>query len=197
MSFDRYRTFGLRKGWLDSFLLYGRNWLEENTLGPYQLKALIRYLKDAELLDKKKNTTPLFLTLSNLLKDGRNNLVWQIVWVNLCLNSDLFNWYARSIKWGETFKRKEIVKFLQRETNLSERTARNAVNSLTNTFDNSPLGDWFGKKVGKGEYLKKGLQELSPELLSYIFKKFNKSEEEFFEKVRELTGVSLYGTSSL
>ncbi len=193
MSLDRYRTFGLREEWLNSFLLYGERWLKENTLGPYQLKALIRYLKEAEFLDEKKKTTPLFFLLSQLLKEGKTTLVWQVVWVNLCLNSDLFKWYAKSVPWGERFKKTEFVRFLQEEKNLAERTARNAVNSLTNTFENSPLGKWFGQKIGKSEYIKEGLNELSSELLSYVLKKLGlEAKRESFEKVKELLGVSLY-----
>jgi len=197
MSFDRYRTFGLREEWLNSFFLHGENWLKENTLGPYQLKALIRYLKEAELLDKKKKPTPLFFLLSRLFKEGKTALVWQVVWVNLCLNSDLFSWYAKSIPWGERFKKTELVRLLQEEKNLAERTARNAVNSLTNTFENSPLGEWFGQKVGKGEYIKKGLSELSSELLGYVLNKLGlEPKRESFEKAKELLGVPLYAYTS-
>jgi len=199
MNFDRYRTFGLREEWLRNFLLYGEGWLKDNTLGPYQLKALVRYLKEAELLNREKRPTPLFYRLSELLKEGKTSLIWQVVWVNLCVNSPLFGWYVKRIPWGEKFKKTEIVKLLKEEKNLAERTARNAVNSLTNTFENSPLGEWFGKRVGKGEYLKEGLKNLSPELLSYLLKKLNlEAKEESFEKVKELLGVSLYEfTSSL
>jgi len=197
MNFDRYRTFGLREEWLSNFLLYGEGWLKDNTLGPYQLKALIRYLKEAELLNREKRPTPLFYRLSELLKEGKTSLIWQVVWVNLCVNSPLFSWYVKRVPWGEKFKKTEIVKLLKEEKNLAERTARNAVNSLTNTFENSPLGEWFGKRAGKGEYLKEGLKNLSPELLSYLLKKLNlEAREESFEKVRELLGVSLYEFAS-
>jgi phosphoadenosine phosphosulfate reductase len=199
MSFDRYRTFGLREEWLTSFLLYGEEWLGNNSLGPYQLKALLRYLKEAEFLDGKKKPTPLFFLLSQLLKEENSTFVWQVVWVNLCINSELFNWYVKAVPWGETFEKRELVEFLRKEKGLAERTARNAVNSLTNTFETSPLGKWFGQRVGRGEYLKKGIEELSPELLSYVLKKLDlNADREAFEKVRELLGVSLYDyTSSL
>jgi len=192
-----YYSFGLREEWLRNFLLYGEGWLKDNTLGPYQLKALVRYLKEAELLSREKRPTPLFYRLSELLKEGKTSLIWQVVWVNLCVNSPLFGWYVKRIPWGEKFKKTEIVKLLKEEKNLAERTARNAVNSLTNTFENSPLGEWFGKRVGKGEYIKEGLNELSPELLSYVLKKLGlKSNRESFEKVKELLGVSFYAYTS-
>ena len=52
----KYYTFGLREEWLNEFLSLGVTWLEDNSLGPIQIKAMIRWLIDAELIDQKKNS---------------------------------------------------------------------------------------------------------------------------------------------
>jgi len=147
MRIDRYNTFGLRRNWLENFLEKGKDWLIDNTLGPKQKDAISKYLLDAELIDNKKNLTDSFKFLSQLFtKDLKS--VWQIVWINLCINSDLFNWYVTEIPWGRSWKKDELVTLLK-EKGAAERTARNAINALTNTFESSPLGEWFGKKENK------------------------------------------------
>lgn len=140
----RYMNFGFRGVWLEGLFRGREYWLENNTLGPYQKISFARHLKDAELIDKNKNLTELFYKLSKIY-EKEPQAVWQIIWVNLCVNSPLYKWYVEEIPWGYAWKKEELVKKLC-EKGFKERTARNAINALTNTFENSPLGEWFGKK---------------------------------------------------
>ncbi|RUM43586.1 MAG: phosphoadenosine phosphosulfate reductase, partial [Desulfurobacterium sp.] len=129
---NRYFTFGLRESWLEGFLNSQGNWFKENSLGPEQRKAFVNFLKDAELINEKKEPTEL-LQLLTKLKEKDSSLVWQVVWVNLCLNSGLFNWYSKRVPWGKEFSKEELIEKLVEEASLGKRTARNAINSLTNT----------------------------------------------------------------
>ncbi len=169
LSVDRYSTFGLREQWLDGFLINGESWFIENTLGPKQKNAMYRYLKEAEIIDEKKRITPLGETLSQLYR-FKPELVWQVVWVNLCINSDLFRWYVRTFSWGERLSKKELVERLSAE-GVKERTAKNAINSVTNTFMTSPLGRWFGEvlKADRKEVLllKKGTDDIDIFAIAY------------------------------
>ncbi len=176
-SLDKYRTFGLREIWLESFLYRPDVWLEENTLGPEQIKAFKRYMKDAELIDERGNLTPLAWKMSELYAEDKD-AVWQIVWLNLSLNSPLFNFYCSEVPWKSTWTKDKLVSLIKGK-GYAERTARNAVNALVNTFENSPLGEWFGKKVEKSKYSKEALSNLSLYALKYALNKLGERAEAF------------------
>jgi len=169
LSVDRYSTFGLRQPWLEGFFQLGHKWLEENNLGPKQKPAMNKYLFEAELMTKDKKLTELGEIIIEIFKK-KPKLAWQVVWVNLCLNSDLFSWYVKTIGWGETFTKETLVNKLTQE-GVNKRTAQNAINSLINTFENSPLGEWFGKKIKeekrKAVYLKAGSDDIDIFAISY------------------------------
>jgi phosphoadenosine phosphosulfate reductase len=188
-SLDRYRTFGLRKPWLEGFLEKPVEWLKNNTLGPEQLKAFRRYMKDALLLDKNFKPTPLCFKLVNLYC-SEPETVWQIIWLNLVLNSPLFHFYAIEVPWHSEWTKFELVSLIERK-GYASRTARNAVNSLTNTFENSPLGEWFGKKIEKGKYFKSGLNSLSPFAMQYALEKLGETPEKF-EKIFGMSSQDFY-----
>jgi phosphoadenosine phosphosulfate reductase len=183
---DRYATFGLRQEWLESFLDYQEEWFKENSLGPRQVSAMKNFLRDAELINEKKKLTELAKILAKL-KEKNSSLVWQVVWVNLCLNSGLFRWYSQKVSWGRTYTKKELQKELMEDTGISERTARNATNSLFGTLDKSPLGKWFGEKITKNTYVKKGLE--NPNLFAVAYSLYKLLEREGIER---LTVEDLY-----
>ncbi len=168
---NKYFTFGLRTPWLEDFLMKLSAWFTDNNLGPEQKKAMVNFLKDAELIDEKKHVTPLGEILSELYRFKRE-LVWQVVWVNLCINSDLFRWYVQTIPWGERVSKKELAERLSAE-GVKERTAKNAINSLTNTFDSSPFGEWFGDIVKRDKrnnpeiVFKKGTDDIDIFAIAY------------------------------
>jgi phosphoadenosine phosphosulfate reductase len=188
MKVNRYFTFGLRKPWLESFLERGAEWFVTNTLGSEQKKAMNNYLFDSELIDKKKNPTALFNILSKLL-DKEPETVWQVVWVNLCIHSDLFKWYVTEIPWGKVWQKDELVEKLT-EKGIAQRTARNAINALTNTFETSPLGNWFGKFAGKNKrdkrYYKAGTSDISIWALGYALYKLKELKGWKGTSVREI-----------
>lgn len=165
LRISRYATIGLRKPWLESFLERGVEWFEDNTLGSSGREAMNRYLMDAGLIDREKKPTPLFDVLTKFVYEDPKT-AWQVVWVNLCINSDLFRWYVQEVPWDEVWTRDELVAMLE-EKGIARRTAQNAVYSLTNTFENSPLGEWFGKKVGKKTYHKCGTNDVTIWALGY------------------------------
>ncbi len=190
MKINRYYTFGLRTIWLEDFLNKGQEWLLNNTLGPDQRKAMYNYLYDTGLIDRDKNLTELFHILSKLLNKDRN-LVWQVLWVNLCINSQLFRWYTEEVKWGTRWNKKELVNILTQK-GVAERTAKNSINSLTNTFENSPLGRWFGLKIEKETYEKVGIwniQDISAYAVGYSLYKLREIKGWKGTSIRELERI--------
>jgi len=190
MKINRYYTFGLRTIWLEDFLNKGQEWLLNNTLGPDQRKAMYNYLYDTGLIDRDKNLTEIFHILSKLLNKDRN-LVWQVLWVNLCINSQLFRWYTEEVKWGTRWNKKELVNILTQK-GVAERTAKNSINSLTNTFENSPLGRWFGLKIEKETYEKVGIwniQDISAYAVGYSLYKLREIKGWKGTSIRELERI--------
>jgi len=190
MKINRYYTFGLRTIWLEDFLNKGQEWLLNNTLGPDQRKAMYNYLYDTGLIDRDKNLTELFHILSKLFNKDRN-LVWQVLWINLCINSQLFRWYTEEVKWGTRWNKKELVNILTQK-GVAERTAKNSINSLTNTFENSPLGRWFGLKIEKETYEKVGIwniQDISAYAVGYSLYKLREIKGWKGTSIRELERI--------
>ncbi len=184
MKVNRYFTFGLRKPWLESFLERGSDWFTNNTLGPDQKKAMYNYLYDTGLTDKKKNLTELFEILSKLLYKDLNT-VWQVVWVNLCINSDLFRWYVQEIPWNKSWSKSELVSLLEQK-GIAHRTAQNSINALANTFQTSPLGSWFGRKENKKVFYKGGTNEISLWAIGYALYKLKELKGWKGTSIREI-----------
>jgi len=196
MKIDRYHTFGLRKPWLEGFLEQGEEWLMNNNLGPKQKDAMNKYLLDAQLIEvpknsKQKKLTDLYSLLSQLLNRDENT-VWQVVWVNLCTNSDLFRWYVKAIPWGSVWSKEELKHRIMEDAKAKSRTAQNAINALVNTFENtfekSPLGKWFGECVDKKRkiYKKKGTDDVSLWAVGYALYKLKEMKNWRTTSVREI-----------
>lgn len=67
--------------------------------------------------------------------------VWEVIYINLCEHSEICNWYQGSIDFNRKYTREEIDFILQDSyPDLKDRTLRNPMNSLMNTFKESPLG---------------------------------------------------------
>jgi phosphoadenosine phosphosulfate reductase len=82
---DKYSTFGLRKEWFNSLMEMGNEWFSEYPgLGPKMIPAAINWLRDARVIDlKEKKLSDLGLFLKSIY-DKHQNIVWQIIWINLC-----------------------------------------------------------------------------------------------------------------
>ena len=89
--------------------------------------------------------------------------------------------------FGEEWSKNTLISRLAQEYNLKERTARNAINALTNTFEESPLGEWFGKRVSKGLYLKKGVESIKPCAFTYAIYTLGPERK---EKLMHIFGIS-------
>ena len=150
---DKYSTFGLREEWLEEFIEYGDEWLENNSLGPKQIPAITNWLTEANLIERKTNkTTKLGSELKILFKNDPD-FVWGVIWINLYHDSKIVGWYCDNIEWGNNIAREDLLeRLMDSYPDLSKGTLNNALSALINTFDNSPLNDLFGL----GHLTKKG-----------------------------------------
>ncbi len=139
---DRYKTFGLRRPFLEHFFQLKTDCFTANKLGVKQYDALKTWLREAGLLsivnkgDKSGSVTPLFEKIENL--GAGNPLTWAIIWVNLAYNSTIVKWYMLNAPAGEVYEKNDLVFLLGDD--YSKSTRDNAVTALLETFRHSPIG---------------------------------------------------------
>ena len=170
---DRYCHFGFRLEWLEHFFELKNDCWMSNQLGNKQYDSLRRWLKEAELIENNSgkganNTTPLLDILAEL--GPYNPLTWAIIWIHLSYNSVLVRWYLFMVVPGESFEKNDLVMSI--DDSLSLATRSNAIMSLTETFNSSPIGGSLEMgipiTVGKTKkYLKQGWSTPDPWALLY------------------------------
>jgi len=168
---SKFQNFGLRRDWLIFFLHNTEDWILKTNLGNRQVESLKIWLRESELLNGDKPTVVADI-LSKIV--NRDELfVWEIVWTNLYHNENLIKWYLNSFDWGSSFSRKDLLeRLLKDDRNAKERTAKNAISSLLNLFDSSPIGYELKigivEKRGKERYVKKiGSNDIHPFTVVY------------------------------
>lgn len=175
---DRYNTFGLKEEWLDMFFADPECYFIGNNsgLGIKQIPAMANWLKEAEIINDKKELTELGKLLQSAYTDN-HDLVWEIIWVNLVKNSFICHWFASRIKTGTTYNKKSLVDLFidEFQTTYGKRTVENAVSALLTTFANSPIGERFGlyEDVERDTATRSHCQELSDETVAYSIYKYS------------------------
>ena len=179
---NRYQHFGLRSSWLEHFFEEGNNCWNTKTLGNRQYDALKIYLKEAEIIEqstsqnKNGQITPLGLKLFEI--GPYHPFVWAVIWINLSYNSTLVKWFSLYVPKGDVYEKKELIDMVDEIYSLSTRS--NAINSLTETFVYSPIGNTLemGVPIPNGKsykYYKKGWSTPEPAALLYALYKYAES----------------------
>lgn len=139
---DRYKTFGLRRTFLEQFFQFGTECFTMQKLGIKQYDALKTWAKEGGLLsmenkgEKAGTVTPLFEKIKPWT--AGNPLTWAVIWVNLAYNSTIVRWYMLHAPAGEIYEKNDLVFLLGDD--YSKSTRDNAVTALLETFRHSPIG---------------------------------------------------------
>lgn len=142
---DHYRDgMGLRQIWLERYFNTYETFFDDDTHGlnvKYQLPPFINWIREAGILNMEdKHISEMGKLLASKYSVFLNP-VWEIVFVNLCYNSEICNWFHSNIQFNKVYSREEMDVILQGcFPDLMDRTLRNPFNSLLNTFKESPLG---------------------------------------------------------
>lgn len=141
MAVDRYAGMGLKKSFLNSFLIYPDNqWEKDGYLSSKQKVSLAHWLIDAELIELKTRKATLLgrylqIMASEIMSINQYNLIWAIIWTNLYYNSEIVRWFCDNIDWGSSFTKQEIAnKMALFYPFLKRGTIRNSINALVNTL---------------------------------------------------------------
>lgn len=142
---NRYNDgMGMRERWVENYFNTYETFFDNNDHGlnpKYQIPPFINWLREAMILSQDgKSITGSGLYMAKAYKT-KPQMVWEIIFIGLCDNSEICNWYHSSIDYSHSYSREEADIILQDSyPDLQDRTLRNPFNSLLNTFKESPLG---------------------------------------------------------
>ncbi|BCV22808.1 phosphoadenosine phosphosulfate reductase family protein [Moorella sp. Hama-1] len=123
-----YEHFGMRKEWLEEFLLSPNDWVSHNSWGNCQFDAMMMWLKHAELITGNKKSIVITPLGEKLAQWGVDDLVtWAVVWTNLARNWAPVQWYISAVPWGAVMTKTEWVAKIGETHPQSESTRKNAI----------------------------------------------------------------------
>lgn len=143
---NRYNDgMGMREMWVDTYFNTYETFFDDNNHGlnpKYQLPPFVNWLREAMILDQdSKNITEAGKAMAKAYSKA-SNIVWELIYIGLCDNSEICHWYHGWIDFNRTYTREETDIILQDcYPDLKDRTLKNPMNSLLNTFKESPLGN--------------------------------------------------------
>ena len=174
-SISKYGTFGIHEEWIDEFLANPENFWEINALGKKQVDSFKAWLKDAEFIDAKNKLTELGQFCSDNYSNERE-LVWEIIWINLCCNSTLTNWFANTINPGQTFNKKLLDEYASDRFagEFTSKTISYAITGFLQLFKYSPFGMELqqGEADTDGTYKRSSYSSLSEAGFAYSLYKY-------------------------
>ena len=170
---NRYNDgMGLRRNWLEKYFSNYASFFDNNDHGlnpKYQLPPLVNWLREAMILDLNGKS---ITEIGRIMAKAYNVsplIVWELIFIGLCDNSEICHWYYGTIDFNQRYPREEIDVLLQESyPDLKDRTLRNPMNSLINTFKESPLGSSIPMGVVKKESGKVVLTRLPHNEISLV-----------------------------
>lgn len=178
-SISKYGTFGIHEEWIDEFLANPEGFWEINALGKKQVDSFKAWLKDAEFIDTKNKLTELGQFCSDNYSNERE-LVWEIIWINLCSNSTLTNWFANTINPGQLFDKKLLDEYASDRFSgeFTSKTISYAITGFLQLFKYSPLGIELqqGEEKSDGMYKRSAYSSLSDAGFAYSLYKYGNSK---------------------
>ncbi len=180
-SIDRYSTFGLRDEWLPAIFTYEDGWIERNSLGPVQVKAVKNWLMDAGLIDKK-GITPLFRRIREIYFHDPES-AWQIIWTELYYGSPAVRLFCDETDFERELTGDDLVEIFSKSLpDLKRTTIKNPVLAVLNMFKLSRLGMLVSYDERGREIMRVHLNSIEPHVAAYAVIRF--MEEEGLQEIR-------------
>ena len=145
-SIKKFNTFGLRNSWIQQYYKTPETFLTQEAKDylnvKKQLPIFTNWLMSAGLVDSKdKSQTELSKFLADYLTTD-SALFWQMLWVNLCFDNELCLWFSANIGYDRLYLREDLTALMEHTFNTVPESSRdNALKSLLNTFNETPLGN--------------------------------------------------------
>jgi 3'-phosphoadenosine 5'-phosphosulfate sulfotransferase (PAPS reductase)/FAD synthetase/ferredoxin len=192
---NRYNDgMGLRETWLQKYFNNYEKFFEDDSHGinvQYQIPPLTNWLKEANILRAENK---LISDCGKMLQEkyaAKPQIVWEIIFINLCYNSEICNWFHSHIDFDRTYLKSEMEVILQEAyPDLKDRTIKNPFNSLLNTFKESPLSQSVSVGVltqvdKKPALIRQPYNDLSPVAVAYSLYRYAESKKRYALTVSE------------
>ncbi|MDD2230293.1 MAG: phosphoadenosine phosphosulfate reductase family protein [Candidatus Cloacimonetes bacterium] len=180
-ALNRYWGFGMRQEWINGFLADPEYWIASNGLGPIQHKAMINWLKDANLIEANNKPSQ----LCKLLRAKcTNEMATLISWLNIIEQSTVCNWWASLER--KTYSRSDLD-FLLGDifSDITERSRTNALRSLIGTIKDTVISSNYSmysvrtKGISVQSISKTESEDIEIEVLIYALYNFAKHSNTF------------------
>lgn len=192
---DRYRDgMGLRETWLKKYFSTHETFFNDDSHGlnpRYQIPPFINWIREAGILNKNdKNISELGQLMCAKFND-ESNAVWEIIFINLTENSEVTKWYFSTVEFGRNYTKQELEIMIQDSfPDLKDRTLKNPLNSLLNTFKESSLGTNIPvgiptKVSGKPGIIRKPHNDLSLVATAYSLYRYAEKNERYSLTISE------------
>ena len=154
---DRYSTFGLKDKWVSNFFTDSDDFFKGGgQLGSKMIPACTNWFRESEILtEKDKQITEIGRILQQTYsRDSKK--VWEILWINLSINSLAVRFYTAMINFHRQYTKAEILEYMVEEfEGINSNTLKNPLGALCNMFgitEQTIIGDQLqqGKIIAKG-----------------------------------------------
>lgn len=150
---NRYNDgMGLREMWLKKYFESFETFFNDDSHGlnpRYQIPPFINWIREARILKQSDKTISELGKKLFSVFETNPTAVWEIIFINLTENSEIAKWYFSNVPFNQNFTKQELEIMIQDAyPDLKDRTLKNPLNSLLNTFKESPLG----KSIPVGVY---------------------------------------------
>lgn len=134
-NINRYQNFGFRQEWLEMYFEMTDDFWANERMGKYMLVGFKSWLKESKITDNNA-LTPLGGKLLELGSDSP--ITWGIIYANLCYESPIIGWYAKTLEVDRTYQIEDLPILLGDV--YSQTVKKNALSSLKETLRLSPIG---------------------------------------------------------
>lgn len=144
---DRYRDgMGLREAWLKKYFATYETFFDNDSHGlnpRYQIPPFTNWIREAGILNSSDKTISEVGKIMASVFSENPQSVWELIFINLTENSEIAKWFFTSVPYDRSYTKQELEIMIQDSfPDLKDRTLKNPLNSLLNTFKESPLGSF-------------------------------------------------------
>lgn len=170
---NRYNDgMGMRENWVEKYFDSYQTFFDNNEHGlnpKYQIPPFINWLREARILNQEDKGISEEGLLMAKAYQSKPQIVWELIFIGLCDNSEICSWFHSSIEFNRSYTREEMDVILQDSyPDLKDRTLRNPFNSLLNTFKESLLGSSIPVGIISKEHNKVMLMRQPHENISLV-----------------------------
>lgn len=142
---NRYNDgMGLREAWLKKYFATYETFFDNDSHGlnpRYQIPPFTNWIREAGILNPSDKTISEVGKIMAAVFSENPQSVWELIFINLTENSEIAKWFFTSVPYDRSYTKQELEIMIQDSfPDLKDRTLKNPLNSLLNTFKESPLG---------------------------------------------------------